>query len=37
MISSDGVGTSFRAAVPAHVWADLRGEGLFDQRAPVPA
>jgi len=28
--------TSFRAAVPAQMWADLRGEGLLDQRAPVP-
>lgn len=28
---------SFRADVPAQVWADLRGEGLLDERAPVPA
>ena len=26
---------SFQAAMPAQVWADLRGEGLIDQRAPV--
>ena len=26
---------SFRAEIPAQVWADLRGEGLLDQRAPV--
>lgn len=26
---------SFQAAVPAQVWADLRGEGLLDERAPV--
>jgi D-threo-aldose 1-dehydrogenase len=25
----------FGAAVPAQVWADLRGEGLLDERAPV--
>jgi D-threo-aldose 1-dehydrogenase len=28
---------SFEAAVPAQVWGDLRGEGLLDERAPVPA
>jgi hypothetical protein len=26
---------SVRAEIPAQVWADLRGEGLLDQRAPV--
>jgi D-threo-aldose 1-dehydrogenase len=26
---------SFQAEIPAQVWADLRGEGLLDQRAPV--
>jgi D-threo-aldose 1-dehydrogenase len=26
---------SFGADVPAQVWADLRGEGLLDERAPV--
>jgi D-threo-aldose 1-dehydrogenase len=25
----------FGAGVPAEVWADLRGEGLLDERAPV--
>jgi D-threo-aldose 1-dehydrogenase len=25
---------SFGADVPAQVWADLRGEGLLDERAP---
>jgi D-threo-aldose 1-dehydrogenase len=29
--------TLFRAAVPAQLWADLRGQGLLDPRAPVPA
>jgi D-threo-aldose 1-dehydrogenase len=28
--------SSFDAAVPAEVWADLRGAGLLDERAPVP-
>jgi D-threo-aldose 1-dehydrogenase len=26
---------SFGVQVPAQVWADLRGEGLVDERAPV--
>jgi D-threo-aldose 1-dehydrogenase len=26
---------SFRATVPAQVWAGLRREGLLDERAPV--
>jgi len=29
--------TLFRDDVPAQVWADLRGEDLLDDRAPVPA
>ena len=28
---------SFEAGVPATVWADLRAEGLLDERATVPA
>lgn len=28
---------AFGVQVPAQVWADLRGEGLLDERAPVPA
>jgi D-threo-aldose 1-dehydrogenase len=28
--------TSLAAAVPAQLWADLRDQGLLDQRAPVP-
>ncbi|GAA1606012.1 aldo/keto reductase [Kribbella sancticallisti] len=27
---------SFDTAVPAQVWADLRSEGLIDERAPLP-
>jgi D-threo-aldose 1-dehydrogenase len=27
---------SFAAGIPAQVWADLRREGLLDERAPVP-
>jgi D-threo-aldose 1-dehydrogenase len=27
---------AFAAGVPAQVWADLRSEGLLDERAPVP-
>jgi D-threo-aldose 1-dehydrogenase len=28
---------AFRAGVPAQLWADLRGEGLHDERARTPA
>ncbi|HYN94540.1 MAG TPA: aldo/keto reductase [Pilimelia sp.] len=28
---------AFAASVPAQVWADLRAEGLIDERAPLPA
>lgn len=28
---------AFNATVPHQVWADLRGEGLLDERAPFPA
>ena len=28
---------SFEAEVPPRLWADLRGEGLVDERAPLPA
>jgi D-threo-aldose 1-dehydrogenase len=27
---------AFGMDIAAKVWADLRGEGLLDQRAPVP-
>ena len=27
---------SFEAEIPPQLWADLRGEGLLDERAPVP-
>ncbi len=27
---------SFDAGTPAEVWAELRGAGLLDERAPVP-
>jgi D-threo-aldose 1-dehydrogenase len=27
---------SFRAGVPAQLWADLRSEGLLDERAVAP-
>ena len=28
---------SFAAGVPAQLWSDLRGEGLLDERVPIPS
>ncbi|MEV5164866.1 hypothetical protein AB0K66_09635 [Streptomyces werraensis] len=28
---------AYGAKIPAGLWADLRAEGLLDERAPVPA
>lgn len=39
MRTADEVGTnldSFTAVIPAQLWADLRSEGLLDERAPLP-